>query len=1148
MHTTHCSPTLRLLLVALLLMSASLAAQTAATGAIAGTVTDPKGAVVADATVNAIDETTGEKRTTVSSSTGTYIVPLLHPATYRVEITKKGFKLSVSSGVPVHITETIGVNVRLEVGVIAETITVASNSQLLKTEESTLGNVIDEKEVNALPLVTRNYTQILGLSPGVSAEVFNAGEIGRGGVDDAMVTNGGSYLDNNFQMNGVEINDWQGSGHFSGGTATPNPDSIQEFKVQTSQYDASYGRDAGANVDVLTKAGSNSFHGNLWEYFRNEDLNANDYFRKQTGQPRAVLRQNQFGFTLGGPIQKGKLLFFTSYQGTRQQNGIDSNCSSSVILPVLTSDRSPAGLAASVGMNTAFGGSDILGNQVTASNVSPQAQALFNAKLPSGQYLIPNPQEVITDPATGLPEGFSTFSSACPYTEDQFITNIDWIQNSKSTLQGRFFFANTQGTFTLPTGFLGSTLPGAPVKNPQNFRNFSLTHTYIFSGRLVNQVEIGFHRVHAGTDQSFPVSYSDLGVTAPTFDDSRAVISVLGGMNMGGNGQTVIFGQNTYVLQDTVSWIRGRHSFRFGGGLTRAQDNMSTFRYGGYTFFYNYPGLMYGQAPLNPLETVDLAGIGARNWRVQDVDGFAEDDIKVSSRLTLNLGFRFERLGDFGEVNGRNATMDPSQIDPNPPASGSFAGIVVSSNFPGKPPAGVISSGNNMGIKGVGQNTLDPRIGFAWNLPETERLVLRGGYGIYHQRATGQPYLQQIANQPFGLFRQVEPNFTNGFADPFPPDPGAFPQFFAYSPSTSLSPLIIDPNLRPPVFQRYSLGLQVELAKDFVMEIGYAGMRSTHMLIQPDINQASLASAANNIRGESTNTLSNISLRVPYQGFSPSSMIDIKSAGFGWYNALQASMTKRFSHGLQFLASYTYARDLTNAYASTDGANGGEIAGDNNNPRADYGPDSFIRPHRFVFSGIYELPGPRNHHSFLGQAIAGWKVAGVATIQSGHLLPLLNITGTNVYGVVTDFAEVVPGCKLATSGSDTSRLNNWVNLNCAGPNINPPIVGDLEPPGTCANALPSGDCPAMATAFGNGRMGILHGPNQINTDLSLIKLFPLGANEHRTIEFRAEFFNAFNHPIFNDPDTYVSDGPSFGVINSTVSNPRVIQFALKLNF
>ena len=375
--------------------------------AISGTVTDQNGAVVTGATIKAIDRTTGEARASLSSATGTYLVPLLRPGAYRVEVSKTGFKISVSEDVAVHITETSLVSVQLAVGSQVETVEVSANSELLKTQESALGNVIDEKAVNSLPLVTRNYTQILGLSPGVSAEVFNAGEIGRGGVDSNLVTNGSNYSDNNFQMNGVEINDLQGSGHFSGGVATPNPDSIQEFKVQTSQYDASFGRNAGANVNVLTKAGSNSWHGNVWEYFRNEALNANDYFRKQTGEPRAILRQNQFGVTLGGPVLENKLLFFTSYQGTRQQNGLDENCSSSVILPVLTDDRSPEGLAAAVGPETAFQGVDPLGRNVDASNISPQGLALFNATLPNGQFLIPNPQQVITDPATGLPEAFN---------------------------------------------------------------------------------------------------------------------------------------------------------------------------------------------------------------------------------------------------------------------------------------------------------------------------------------------------------------------------------------------------------------------------------------------------------------------------------------------------------------------------------------------------------------------------------------------------------------------------------------------------------------------------------------------------------------------------------------------------------------------
>jgi hypothetical protein len=1136
-----------LLLAGCTLTANMASAQTAQSGALSGTVTDPSGRVIQGVPVTATSTTTGHTQTAVTQSDGKYTVPLLPPDTYRVVVAEKNFKTIVFDRVRIEITETATLNVQLRIGSVAEVVSVEADALPLDTTSSAAGHVTDQRIVEDLPLVTRNYTQILGLSPGVSAEVFDAREIGRGGVDDPIVTGGGSYEDNNFQMNGVEVNDLQGSGHFSGGTATPNPDSIQEFKVQTGQYDASYGRDAGANVDVVTKAGTNRWHGNVWEYFRNEALNANDYFRNETGAPRAVLRENQFGFTLGGPIKKDKLLFFTSYQGTRQENGIDLSCSSSVFLPVLSgTDRSAAALAASVGPATAFGGLDPLGRPVTAANVSPQALALFNAKLPNGQYVIPNPQTVITDPTTGLPEGFSTYSASCPYTENQFITNLDWLQSAKSSFQGRFFFANSQATFTLPTVFsFSGGLPGSPTANPQNFRNFSLTHTYLFSNHLVNQVEIGFHRTHAGTNQSFPVTYSDLGSVVPSFDDSRAVISVFGGLNIGGNGQSVILGQNTYVFQDTVSLVHGRNSFRLGGGVTRAQDNMSSFEYGAYSVFLNYPGLMLGQAPYDPFETIDLAGITPRNWRIWDGNLYGQDDFKLTSRLTLNLGFRYERLGDFSEVNGRNATMNPSLINPNPPDTGSLAGFVVADNYPGTLPAGVTTSGNNMGIYGTGQNTLNPRIGFAWVLPGLDQVVLRGGYGIYHQRATGQPYLQQVTNQPFGLYRENAPDLTNGFNNPFAPVTGTFPQFFPYMPPTSamptsFSPVIIDLNLRPPVFQRYSLNVQTQIAKDFVLEVGYAGMRGTHMLVFRDINEAPLATADNQIRGETTTTIANIPFRVPYEGFSASSMYDIQSTGFAWYNALEATLSKRFSHGLQFLASYTWSSDLANVLGSTNQPNGGVEYGDNNNPRADYGPDEFVRPQRFVFSGVYELPGPRNRRSRLGETLGGWKLTGVTTLQSGHRLPLLNNDTYNAYGIVSDFAEIVPGCPIATSGSTTQRLNNWINQNCIAPY---PIIGDPEPPGSCGLA----SCPAIATAFGNSRMGILRGPAQYNTDLSIIKLFPV--TERTNVEFRTEFFNAFNHPIFIDPDNTVSDGPSsFGHITTMAANPRIMQFALKVNF
>jgi hypothetical protein len=680
-------------------------------------------------------------------------------------------------------------------------------------------------------------------------------------------------------------------------------------------------------------------------------------------------------------------------------------------------------------------------------------------------------------------------------------------------------------------GVAGAEIPGSPNSNTENFRNFSLTHTYLLTSLMVNQAEIGFHRTLAINNQTFPFSYSQIGSSVPTFDNAYPVLIVAGAsLATGGNAQDVYYAQNSYTYQDTFSWIHGRQSLRFGGGLSRGQDNSPLFHFGGIIGFLNYPGLLLGQAPLSPYASIDEPGMFARNFRIWDGNFYAQDDIKVTKRLTLNIGFRYERLGDFGEINGRNAGIDPSQINPNPPSAGSLAGIVVSSNFPGTIPTGVVSSGNNLGIKGDGQNTINPRVGFAFRLPGTERLVLRGGYGVYHQHITGQPIIQMETSQPFGMYRSVEPNFTGTWASPFAPSPGTFPQIQPYSPSTALSPYFIDPNFRPPVYQRYGLGLQTQIAKDLVLEVGYSGMRGTHMLVDRDINEASLASATNPIRGVTTNTVSNIPLRVPYQGFSAGSMTDIQSTASAWYNSLQGSLNKRFSHGLQFLASYTFTRDLANAFSGTTGANGGTLVGDQNNPRADYGPDSFIRPQRFVFSGVYQLPGPKNHYSLAGQLLGSWKLSGVTTIQTGHLLPLLDSSVSNAYGVVTDFAEITPGCALGTSGSVSKRLNNFINQKCIAAY---PIIGS----------------DGVATGFGNSRMGILHGPGQAGTDLSLIKSFPLKwPKENANVEYRTEFFNAFNQTNFADPDVYVTDGPSFGHISTTVSNPRIIQFALKLNF
>ncbi len=1134
----------------LLCVVASIAlAQTADTGAIAGNVTDPAGSVVPQAEIKVVNLGTGESRTATSAQNGSYSVPLLPPGTYRVDVSKVGFKMLSFSSVGVIVTETETLNAHLEVGAVSEHVTVTSEAEQLQMESSALGHVTNEEMVANLPLVTRNYTQIIGLNAGVATEVTNATQLGRGeGGERSFSSAGGTVASNNYQMDGVAIDDLQNSGDFSGGVAIPNPDTIQEFKVQTGQYDATYGRNSGANVNVITKGGTNQFHGTLFEYFRNEDLNANDFFFNRTGQPKGLLRENQFGGTVGGPIIKDKWFFFGSYQGTRQLNGISTGCSSSFVEPAFTNDRSAGSLGALFAGQKGFY-QDALGGVGPAilangSNISPQALALLNYKLPSGAYAIPTPQ-VVNPSAPFGSQGLSVFSSPCSFNEDQYMANSDYQQSARSKFAIRFFVANSHEDETLPAANIGgSTAPGWPVLIPNKFYNASITHTFIVSSTLINEFEAGFHRTYVQTQQSEPLQYSAVGISTPSYDNGIPAINVNGSLSLGGNGQSLFNTQNTYALQDSMSWTWGKQTIRFGGGITRAQNDIENFHYIAGMIFLSFPDLLLGLnaqqsgtaalgVPVgNVYLSIDLPGLFDRAFRTWDGDMFIQDDIKLTRRFTLNVGLRYEREGDLSDALGRNGNFNYNLANPNPPATGTLAGYVVPSNYQGTVPAGVTQSNNNLGYDGQGQNTWNPRLGFAWQLPGTDRLVLRGGYGIYHDRTTGQPFIQLLTDPPFSVLNELvaTQNGNATLANPFPAAV-TVPTFPAYSPTTSQSLTIIDPNYRAPTSQHYSMGLQAKLMKDMVLSTTFDGNRGTHLLEVRSINQADLASASNSIRGVTTNTVANVPLRVPYQGFTASGMEDIESNGESWYNALEVSLEKRLSRGLQFLASYTYARSLSTDIGSISGANGGTITGNQNSPSQSYGPDSFIRDQRFVLSAFYALPFFEHNKSLVGATLGGWKLAGVLTIQSGDRLTLTTNTSTNVFGDTLDRVQIAAGCtypQLETSAGTEARLTNYFNKACV---TTAPVIG----------------ADGKGTTFGDAGIGIVRGPGQANTDFSLIKQFPVPAWDRGKLELRGEFFNLLNHPQFANPNLSFGSA-SFGQILASSVNPRVIQFALKLRF
>lgn len=1141
--------------IALLTLIQSAGAQTAGTGALSGSVLDARGGTVAGAKVVVTSQATGEARSVMTDDRGGFLVSTLQPQLYRVEISKDGFKTLSIPDVRVSIAETTALTLRLEVGQISERVMVEAYEQQLQTESSTLGRVTTGEQVRTLPLAMRNYTQIISLNPGVASDVTDAGALGRGAMGNGgapIVANGGSWNDNNVQMNGAAINDLQSSGTFSGGVAIPNPDTIQEFKVQTGQYDASYGRNAGANVELVTKGGGNAFHGALWEFLRNDDLNANTFFRNKTGQPTPVLKQNQFGFDLGGPVRKEKLFFFTSYQGTRQRNGIDINCSSSTNTPAFTDDRSAAALGALFAgqrgvFQDAFGG---VGPAIAAdgSNISPVALALLQLKAANGQYLIPTPQSV----DASLPfdsQGFSAFSTPCPYTEDQFMTNGDWQINEKSKLAARFFFANSDAVYSLPqANFGGGTAPNFPVGVTNNFRNFTLTHSYVFSPTLVNQATLGFHRTFAIFEQSKVFSYSEIGATVPAFDDTIPQIAIdfpaVTGLTLGGNGQTIEIAQNNYNFQDSLSWTHGRHSFRFGGGIAREQLNNVGFHYVGGEIYLSWADFLLGlDGPdsgtgiiSNVFGSIDLPGVFDRAYRVWEGNAYVQDDIKLTSRLVLNLGFRYDRIGDLADSKGRNSSFDASLAERNPPAGGTLAGTTVPSNYSGGAvPDGVTKLDNDFGMNGDGQNTWNPRLGFAWRLPHSNRLVLRGGYGVYHSRYTGQPFIQLLTAPPFAQIRQlVGPgNAAASNQVPFDLNVPTFPAFVPYTPDTDNTITVFDPHFRPPITQQYSLGLQTELARGLVLEVGYSGARGLHLIRQRSINQAEVASSSDPIRSETTNTVLNIPLRVPFQGWNSANMQQIESGGASWYNALLISLSKQLSRGLQFQASYTFARDLATDATTSTGPNGGVSIGDQNDPSQRYGPDQFIREHRFIINFTYDFPTPFKDNALARQALGGWSVAGVTTFQSGRHLTVSFTNGTNVFGITNDRASLSGTCQpghYVASGGVSSHLSDYINTSC----FTTPAVFSADDP--------------TALGFGNSSVGILTGPGQNNWDIALLKKFRFSSNkEVFGLEFRTEFFNAFNHPQFNDPDVAFG-GPTFGQISSTIVNPRVLQFALKLSF
>jgi len=1134
--------------VFVLAISVPLLGQTAATGALIGTVADTTGAILSGGKVTATNEATETIRTTATDTHGVFRFALLEPGRYGIEVQKEGFAAQKRAGIQISVSGTLTVDFVLSVGTQKEEVVVTGDAQLVQAETTTLGGLVERQTIEALPLSTRNYTQILALSTGVQSDVNNAGNLGRNTQD--VFVNGARSIDNNFQMDGVPVNnfgtgrggDWLGYS----GIPIPNPDALQEFNVQTSLYDAGYGRGAGANVNVVTKSGGNHFHGNIFEFLRNDAFNANDYFLKETGQSRPVLRQNQFGLTLGGPVVADRLFFFVSYQGTRQTNGVGSSSSSSAILPAqLSSQRSAAALGAAFCNQTGYEAISCDG-----SNINPVALKLLGYKLKSGQYLIPAPQILQSDGSGGT-EGYSAFSVPSTFSEDQYVGNLNYVISSKQTLSVRAFLSTDPQTASFTTNYL--ELPGSGAESSFRNRSLILKHTGILTSRAVNEAHLSFNRNYGRMNTLLPVTDSDAGIAQPADIATLPIIGISGLFNLGGTSNddftTAI---NSYQAGDQVSVSLGRHSLRAGAEFERVQDNYNLpgVKRGSINFL-SFPDFLLGQnGTQNGTGTSNLysssaqAGITDRHFRVSNFSAFLQNDIKLTPQLTVNAGLRWEVFGGLQEQDGRLVNFWPGIANNDFTSGSSYTGYVVADNYRGTLPTGVRRAGNNSGTEhATFFGNVGPRIGIAWRpFADNNRFVVRSGYGLYYSRTSGNNVLQLLLEPPYvaSMYNVGASNSSATFQNPWGtglPAASAFPVWAPRTPDAQGYIQNIEQGWTSPITQQWNLNLQYALLPNLLWEAGYVGSRGEHLATFRLPNQAALASPSHAINGETTNTVENAYLRVPVLGFGPSGIWQVETEGNSLYNGLQTSLTKRISHGVQFKAAYTYSKTLDdvatsspNLFVNSTGYTavwGGLLVADQNRRRSSWGLADFDRAHRLVFSYLWQLPQIHGGNALLKTAANGWQVSGVTTLQSGDALTAYDVNSGTIYGMYYGPAQLTAGYKggVATHGSTESRLNNWINADAFS---TPAVVGD-------------------GNDFGNSGRGIVRGPNQNNTDFSVIRDFPLHLHgEGQSFQFRVETFNIFNHPQFRDPSTTL--GSSFGQITSSAVMPRLLQLAAKVNF
>lgn len=1030
------------------------------TGGLTGTVMDPQGAFVSGATIDVINEaTSSSERRITTDANGNFATTLLPPGTYRLDVTAPNFKQSRITGVQIRVNETARQDVTLELGGVNEVVTVQAVDTIINTTSATMGQPITSQTLEALPLAAPNFLFLLTLSSGTAGEPTDVRTAGRGTAD--INVNGQRTSNNSLQIDGINVNDFN-LAHFDT-VPLPNPNVIQEFKVSTSLYDASLGSKGGGSINLVMKSGTKDWHATGYWSHRNDVLNANEWFRNQRGLPRARLLQNVFGFSGSGPIPKAGGFWFFNYQGVRARNGIDPAGSS--LSPLLNNFPTNAdGTTSATLLANAFG--------LPVAEIDPTAVRILNqpSTLYGGAFLIPRAGQAGCDTprrADGSINPTGTFrcnfSGIAPIIDDQYTITYDrsW-RGGNDKLTGRWFFDD--GSVARPFG-TAATLAYASNVDQKN-RFLTLSHTHLFNPRVVNELRFGFSRFLSTFAPDDHVSLADVGATRPNSADVPGLyfISVTGlftvGVGVNDERGTV---SNAFNLSDTVSWVKGAHSFRFGGEGARYQLNR-------YNRFATRGSLTFGGVAGTAFDTAfetfitgratslqSAAGDPQRYFRNTDISFFAQDDWKVSQRLTVNLGLRWEGLGFSNEKFHRLGNYDARILQANRNAN------------PFVFPADVSIGGFTGGTPGMGGCVMDkcrdtdnwaPRVSFAYDLFGDQSTVIRGGYGIYYQRLSNQNILQANLSPPFNV--QPIENRADGspgqiLANPFPntssggliaqnliPQSSRFAGVIGDINTAAGIPIFINQNgerclnyggtasncsinlaaftappldFESPYTQQWNLMLQRDIGRGFAVEAAYVGSQYVGGLGVYNPFMAPLASPSNPIRVTdingvthtiTTNTLNNESLRHQLLGLSARRGARFSGGvGRGKYHSAQFTLSRRFHDGLYFQAAYTFSktRDNVSGSLATDEFNATRAGQTGSNlvnfgtrdPNLNFARGDFDRPHRFVASYNWELPIGRGRRFLGGIGSVADKFLGGWAISGivtyQNGLPF-NITGT----------------------------------------------------------------------------------------------------------------------------------------------------------